>query len=102
MQSHEEQQTLVQSIGEFSLGFFSKKNIQNISVTLDVREKSAEIAVSATSNEAMDHILNAFAEHVIPTFQDEVTLDLLFVRPDSAVFRSTEDTHTNIKSYVCA
>ena len=50
----------------------------------------------------MDHILNAFAEHIIPTFQDEVTLDLLFVRPDSAVFRSTEDTHTNIKSFVCA
>ena len=102
MQSHEESQTLVQSIGEFSLGFFSKKNIQSLSVTLDAREKSAEIAVSATSNEAMDHILNAFAEHIIPTFQDEVTLDLLFVRPDSGVFRSTEDTHTNIKSFVCA
>ena len=102
MQSHEESQTLVQSIGEFSLGFFSKKNIQSLSVTLDAREKSAEIAVSATSNEAMDHILNAFAEHIIPTFQDEVTLDLLFVRPDSAVFRSTEDTHTNIKSFFCA
>ena len=89
MQSHEESQALVQSIGEFSLVFFSKKNIQSLNVTLDAREKSAEIAVSATSNEAMDYILNAFAEHIIPMFQDEVALDLLFVRPDSAVFRSS-------------
>ncbi|WP_346923173.1 hypothetical protein [Rothia sp. (in: high G+C Gram-positive bacteria)] len=109
MHTEAEARALVQTIGEYSVYHFDKKNLQKLAVRYQPATEHADIFV-ATKNgarEERDAIYEKFIEEIIPLYIDDATLTLRFFEPSSPIFDETREEAANIlgaknKSYIMA
>lgn len=92
-------QQLAYTLGEQCLQYFSVGDVRRLTVVVNTRENTAEILVAPVSPEGGDHILEAFAEHIISNTPEGLTSNFLFIPEDSPVFQTEENRYPHIGSF---
>lgn len=94
-----EAQKLAYTLGKQVLQYFPAGDVRYFKTVVNTRENTAEILVATTTPVGEDHILEAFAEHIIPNSPTSIIVDVVFIPEDSPVFQAEETVYPHIGSF---
>ena len=98
----DEARALAVSVGEHSVMYFGRENLENLVVHLDAATGEVKILVATVeeSKQKRSELYSQFLDEIVPLYADELDLSLQFYRSDAPIFdESRQARREYLKSY---